>query len=392
MIAQVASLKTDSRSDARAKFGVGSGRLAQFHVSCYPVRIMRSQFVLALCFVAGCQGFGQTPVTPPPGQMKDPRAILAAAEPYYDFSDPALKPWHLKATYQLYDDQGKPTEQGTFEYWWASPKVYRHTWTRPGVTYTDWYTADGKHAYLSSGGGVSIFEYDLSSAFLSPLPDSSGLDPNKFRLDREDVKLGTAESPCVMVIHKMPQHGQLQPVPLGLFPTYCFDPNVPALRVRYSFGDLAEAFDSFVKVQGRLLPKEVLILEGNRQLLSAKVEAVDGIAAADPALTPDPHATIPRTDKASISASVMAGGLVKQVAPFYPQNAKFAHISGTVVLGATIGRDGRVHALHVIEAPWPSLVASAMWAVSQWQYKPYLLNGEPVDVDTTINVIYTLGN
>ena len=93
-----------------------------------------------------------------------------------------------------------------------------------------------------------------------------------------------------------------------------------------------------------------------------------------------------------VSASVAVGLLVKKVIPIYPQDAKDARVSGKVVLGATIGRDGRVHDMHVIEAPWPSLVASAMWAVSRWEYKPYLLNGEPVEVDTTINVFYTLGN
>jgi TonB family protein len=392
MIAQVASLKTDSRSDARAKFGVGSGRLAQFHVSCYPVRIMRSQFVLTLCFVAGCQGFGQTPVTPPPGQMKDPRAILAAAVPYYDFSDPVLKPFHLKATYQLYDDQGKPAEQGTFEYWWASPKIHRITWTRAGDTYTDWYTAGGKHAFLSSAKGPSFFEYKLASAFLSPLPDAGELDPNKFRLDREEVKLGDVKLPCVMVIPKKPQHGQLQEVPLGLFPTYCFDPNVPALRVSYSFGSLAEGFDAIVKLQGRFLPKEIHFAERKRTVLDATVESIDGLTASDPAFTPEPHATYPGVEKVQIPAAMMAGNLVKQVRPLYPAEAKKARVSGTVVLGATIGRDGRIHELHVIEAPWPSLAASALWAVSQWQYKPYLLNGEPVEVDTTINVIYTIGN
>ena len=83
--------------------------------------------------------------------------------------------------------------------------------------------------------------------------------------------------------------------------------------------------------------------------------------------------------------------LAKKQAPVYPQDAKDARISGKVVLHATIGRDGGVHELRVVDEPWPSLVASALWAVSQWQYKPYVLNGEPLEVDTEINVIYTIG-
>jgi protein TonB len=83
--------------------------------------------------------------------------------------------------------------------------------------------------------------------------------------------------------------------------------------------------------------------------------------------------------------------LVKKQVPIYPQDAKDAHVSGTVVLQATIGSDGRIHDLRVVSAPWPSLAASSLWAVLHWEYKPYMLNGEPVEVQTTVNVIYTLG-
>jgi len=347
---------------------------------------MRSLLVLALCVGALLSGFAQTAPLPQPGQMKDPRAILAAAAPYYDFADPALKPWHLRATYQLYDEDNKPKEQGTFEYWWASPKVYRSTWARPSATHTDWQTVDGKHAYIVTGDGLDFFEYKVQSALLSPLPVSGDLDTTKIRLDRQEMKFGAAKLPCVMVIPLMPQHGQLQEVPLGLFPTYCFDPNLPALRISYSFGTMAEGFNSIVEMQARFLPKEIAFFEGKRQILSAKVESITGLSPSDPALTPDAQASYPKTEKVDVPAGFAVGLLVKKVTPVYPQDAKDARVSGKVVLQAVIGRDGRIHALHVIEAPWPSLVASAIWAVSQWQYKPYMLDGEPVEVETTVNV------
>jgi len=88
----------------------------------------------------------------------------------------------------------------------------------------------------------------------------------------------------------------------------------------------------------------------------------------------------------------MTGMLVKKPQPIYPENAKYSHISGTVLLQATIGKDGKVHDLHIILSSSPLLSDSALQAVSHWEYKPYLLNGEPVEVDTTVNVIYTLGN
>ncbi len=96
--------------------------------------------------------------------------------------------------------------------------------------------------------------------------------------------------------------------------------------------------------------------------------------------------------KVSLSGGIMAGSLIKKEQPVYPQDAKDARASGTVVLRATIGTDGGIHDLHVVSAPWPSLAASALWSVSHWEYKPYLMDGEPVEVETTVNVIYTLGN
>jgi TonB family protein len=353
---------------------------------------MRTQILVAVCLGGVLPGFAQNaPASPSQSLPKDPRAILAAAALFYDFSDPALKPWHIKATYQLYDDKGNPAEQGTFEYWWASPKIYRSSWLRPGATHTDWHTADGKHAYLSTGGGLSFFEYKLQSALFSPLPESADLDPAKIRLDRQEVKMGDVKFPCIEVIPLMPQHGQVQAVPLGLFPTYCFDPELPALRVSYSFGTVAMNFNRIVKVQGRFLPREVGFYEGKQQILSADVQTIEGIPSNDPALTPAATAIFPNVEKVPISAGVAVGMLVKKQVPVYPQDAKDSRVSGTVVLQATIGGDGRVHDLHVVSAPWPSLAASSLWAVSHWEYKPYMLNGEPVEVETTVNVIFSLG-
>ncbi len=199
---------------------------------------MRLLYFLALSITAALPLFGQTDGSAAPGLPKDPRAIFAAAAPFYDFTSPELKPWHLKATYQLYDEKGKPTVQGTYEYWWVSPKVYRSSWTRPGATRTDWHTADGKHAYQASGERLNFFEYKLQSELFSPLPDLSDLDPAKVRLDSESLKSMGHKFPCIMVVPLMPQHGRIQTVPLGLFPTYCFDPQKPVLLASTSFGSM----------------------------------------------------------------------------------------------------------------------------------------------------------
>jgi protein TonB len=139
------------------------------------------------------------------------------------------------------------------------------------------------------------------------------------------------------------------------------------------------------------MPLEVVFYEGKRELLSAKVGGVSGVASDDPVFTPAADAKAINAERAQLAQDVTKGMLIKKQFPVYPQDAKDARVSGTVVLQATIGVDGAIHDLHVVQAPWPSLVASALIAVSKWQYKPYLLNGEPVEVETTINVIYSFG-
>jgi protein TonB len=124
--------------------------------------------------------------------------------------------------------------------------------------------------------------------------------------------------------------------------------------------------------------------------LTAEVDSIDGLSLEDPALKPAPEVTSSDLKTVAIAGGISAGRILKKEAPIYPQDAKEAHISGTVLLRARIGADGGVHDLHVVSAPWPSLAAAALWSVSHWQYQPYLLNGEPVEVETTINIIFTL--
>jgi TonB family protein len=345
----------------------------------------------ALIFAVALPGLGQTAASAAPGLPKDPREVFAMAAPYYDFADPALKPFHIKATYQLYDEKGKLLEQGTFEYWWASPPVYRATWTRPGATHTDWYTADGKHAYLVTGEPLSFFEHKLSGALFSPLPDAADLDPAKVRLDRKTTSAGDNKPPCFMAIPVMAQQWRVQDVPLGLFPTYCFDSQLPVLRASFSFGGITTGFNKVVRVWGKNLPREVLLFEGKRKILSATVDTIEGLNLSDPALTPPAEVPAQKAGTVHLAGGVMAGFLVRKEAPIYPQDAKDARLQGTVVLQAMIGMDGRIHDLRVVSAPAPSLAESAVWAVSHWEYKPYLLAGQPVEIDTTINVIFTLG-
>jgi protein TonB len=90
-----------------------------------------------------------------------------------------------------------------------------------------------------------------------------------------------------------------------------------------------------------------------------------------------------------VGGNVQQAMLVSQPRPIYPPLAKQARISGTVTLNAIIGKDGRIANLSVAKGH-PLLIQAALDAVKNWVYKPTLLNGEPVEVATTIDVNFTL--
>ncbi len=102
----------------------------------------------------------------------------------------------------------------------------------------------------------------------------------------------------------------------------------------------------------------------------------------DEKVSPSPEGSM------SIPAGTMEGHLISKVVPVYPEIAKQAHVQGTVVLQALISKDGIVEDLKVVSGA-PMLRSSAIDAVKQWRYDPYISNGETFEVETTINVNFT---
>ncbi len=110
-----------------------------------------------------------------------------------------------------------------------------------------------------------------------------------------------------------------------------------------------------------------------------------GVLSSTPAYVPPK----PKVQRVRVSQGVTQGLLVKKVQPEYPPLAKEARIQGSVVLKALISKNGRIENLQVVRGH-PMLTAAAIQAVKQWQYKPYILNGQPVEVETSVTVNFSL--
>src|SRR5215831_2961699 len=107
------------------------------------------------------------------------------------------------------------------------------------------------------------------------------------------------------------------------------------------------------------------------------------VAAAVPKFVP------PTPQRVRISQGVTKGLLIQKIEPQYPSLARAARVQGEVVLSALIDGNGQINNLQLVSGH-PMLVQAAIAAVKQWRYKPYLLNGQPVEVETTITVIFSL--
>jgi periplasmic protein TonB len=122
---------------------------------------------------------------------------------------------------------------------------------------------------------------------------------------------------------------------------------------------------------------------------SHALHAQDAPDPSAPAAKPAASATTSHPTRVRIGGNVQMAKMIHQVQPKYPNEAKQNHITGTIVLHAVISKDGSIQELQFVSGP-PELMRSAMDAVKKWRYKPTELEGRPVEVDTTISVVYTL--
>jgi periplasmic protein TonB len=118
---------------------------------------------------------------------------------------------------------------------------------------------------------------------------------------------------------------------------------------------------------------------------------IGGIVSATSSLASVPKLSAPAApQRVRISQGVTRGLLLSKIEPQYPTLAKAARVQGEVILTAIISKQGTVEKLSLVSGH-PMLVPAAIEAVSQWRYRPYLLNGEPVEVESTITVSFIIG-
>jgi TonB family protein len=296
-----------------------------------------------------------------------------------------LSPWHLKVDVQFFDSKGKPSQQGSVEEWWAEPDLYRVTYTMPSYTLTQLRNKDGLFITKGEDYEPALMD-DVLGQFVHPMPREA--DINSAKPDLRHEKFGKVELDCIML--DQPLKNIASP-PLALFPTYCLDPGKASLRITTELGSLVFVRNKMGTFQGQSVPLDLTGTTGGITAVTGHLSTLQNMKQSDADFSPGPEMENVATETSRVDSGVMAGMVLSQVQPIYPEAAKRRHITGVVILHAIIGRDGRVQSLHILSTPDADLAMAAVAAVRKWVYKPYIRNGIPVEVETTVIVGFERG-
>jgi TonB family protein len=157
------------------------------------------------------------------------------------------------------------------------------------------------------------------------------------------------------------------------------------IRERADLRETAEEYKRDVETADIWVQKAIMARKGRG------TQAIMGslVIAPPPPPPPAQRENEPGPKRIRVSGNVQEYNLIRKANPIYPALAKQARIQGTVQFTAIIGKDGHIQNLELLSGH-PLLVESAVQAVKLWEYKPTLLNGEPVEVVTQVFVNYTL--
>jgi TonB family protein len=309
----------------------------------------------------------------------DPKELMLLAAETNGLAGEGVRPWHLASTYKSFDEQGILKDQGTYEEFWGGPKQFKRSITGKTFTSTEYGTEKGILFAGPQYPPPNLLE-QLRSEFVGTMLGPESIRRASFSLKQRDA--GNTKLDCL---------SQITPDGIRFGTTWCLDAGESDLRINFSPPEAQVVHNSIVKFQGRYIAEDLVFAQHAKTILTAHIDNIELLAPVDESLFQPPPDATPMRIGLNVAPGVMVGMLVKAVPSQYPLYAKDEGITGTVVLQATINKDGRIADLHVVSGPH-ELQQAALDAVKQWVYRPYLLNNEPVEVATTVNVIFTLGN
>lgn len=306
------------------------------------------------------------------------------------------KPWHLKANYQTFDADGKPKDQGVFEEWWAGPDKYKISYGSTGFNQVE-YRDSEKDWIIGDAGMVPVPESLVEQYLVHPLPGAKVLHGQNFA--HFDRKMGTntlacfqptsfpSDSPPGYVHVDENVSASLRSATVYALGAACFDPKTPMMRIEIlEKGNLYVVFDNIAQTKEHYVAEQIWIKNGDSAIVHVSLTGLDfPPSIGDAEIAPPTSAVaVPNDQSAGLAYGRRVGGLDAR----YPADARKKRLQGTVMLEAIIIKAGDIDNLQIVSGP-AEFRKSAYDAVKTWKYKPWLLNGQPVEVRILVDVTYT---
>jgi len=324
------------------------------------------------------------PITPMPSNSAE---ILKLAARMNGLNSPDIQPWHIKVHYDAFDSDGNKKNSGSYEEFWISATKYKRSYVSNSFNQTDFATEHGLYR-AGNQEWPGLLEGKIRPVVLEPVPANIRI--HDFKLKRSNQSFGSLKLQCIILEPQNSQSFHVVGYPDNArFVHYCLGQQQPVLRF-YSQG--AGAFDTLyndiVEFQGRYLARDISVTNEGKPFLTVHVETIEKLTLI-PDLSPSSNAIGPITT-VKMDIAALQGYIVNRAFPRYPENARLEGIQGEVVVKFTVGKDGKVVSTEAVSGPL-LLRDAATDCVRQWRFNPFLLIGQPVEVESTAKIIFTLG-
>jgi len=294
-----------------------------------------------------------------------------------------LKPWHMKMDFQVIQPGTKKPVSGSMEEWHLGPTQWARTFRSPEqrLTGSEW-SVSATEQYQNKPSKVGfdrrLLVLRVARPVIDPLYQSANIEPD-YEMDVKRVTTAGATLNCVSVID--PQRYVDQANPDWLFPTMCFDSEYH-LRLTTT-SDTKVQFEDLQLFGGRAVARDVKVIFNGALIAEMKVTLLESLADANADLVkpakdaiPEPYTIEPGHTKPvsvyEVGASV----------PIQPNGFPFR---GSFPIPIIIHKDGSVKARNDDTSFWTQGLKDALvLAINKWKYKPYLVDGQPVEVAWTV--------
>jgi hypothetical protein len=279
-----------------------------------------------------------------------------------------LRPWHVVIEYDQFDRDGDNVHSGVVDELWAGPKSYRISYKSDNFNQTDYATASGLFR-VGDQRWPTPTERLMRTKIIDPFTNAATLDA--YVTENVERKFGQHSLQCVGIEARMGMRAPIQ---------YCFDESGKVLRYSRGKGWDQTAYNDIVMIQGRSVARDVVATDAGKPFLNLRVKVIETIS------NLDEKQLVPPADAVNMQGKRVTGvppTPIQQPFPEFPDSLRREHFSVTV--DVVIGKDGKVLSATAVDG-LPKAYKAAEKAVMKWTFQPYLVMGEPVEMETKVQL------